>query len=392
LAGNAPEAPAKHAVHGAVATARAPDLRREWPIALLFATAAVFAIAGRPWVMSQASSWIGGVAFAWLFVVIIIGAMNVVRHADCLALILGEPYGTMILTLSVTSIEIMTIGIVMTTGEPDPTLARDTMFSVVMIVLNGLVGLALLLGGLRYKEQEYNLRGVNAYLSVIVALSIFGLVMPNVTESTREGTFSTGQEIFLIVMCVGLYAVFLAIQTTRHRGFFVDLVEGDVSASDTAEHHASLGVTSVRYHTTLLIVYLALVIFLAEQLAVLLDHGIDVLGAPSAVGALAVAILVLSPEGLGGIRAARANRMQRSINILLGSVLATLALTIPAVVIIGMIEGYNVMLGLDHVEVAMLILTLLVSMLTFASGRTNVLQGAVHVMLFLAYLLLLVLH
>jgi len=378
--------------HAGAGPARRPDYRREWPIALLFATAVVFAIAGRPWLMAQASSWIGGVAFAWLFVVIIIGAMNVVRHADCLALILGEPYGTMILTLSVTSIEIMTIGIVMTTGDPDPTLARDTMFSVVMIVLNGLVGLALLLGGLRYKEQEYNLRGVNAYLSVIVALSIFGLVMPNVTVTTREGTFSTGQEIFLIVMCLGLYAVFLGIQTTRHRGFFVDVVQGDASARENAEDHASLGATSTRYHTALLVVYLALVIFLAEKLAVLLDHGIDVLGAPSAVGALAVAILVLSPEGLGGIRAARANRMQRSVNILLGSVLATLALTIPAVVIIGMLEGYNVILGLDNVEVGMLILTLLVSMLTFASGRTNVLQGAVHVMLFLAYLLLLVLH
>jgi Ca2+:H+ antiporter len=297
----------------------------------------------------------------------------------------------MILTLSVASIEIMTIGMVMTTGDPDPTLARDTMFSVVMIVCNGLVGLALLLGGLRYKEQEYNLQGVNAYLSVIVALSIFGLVMPNFTVTTREGTFSIGQEAFLIIMCLGLYGVFLAIQTTRHRGFFVDVVATDGDGEST-EQHAALGIRSTTFHTALLVVYLALVIFMAEQLAVLLDHGIDVLGAPPAVGALAVAILVLAPEGLGGIRAAVANRMQRSINILMGSVLATLALTIPAVVIIGIVNGYNVVLGLDPVEAAMLALTLLVSMLTFASGRTNVLQGAVHVMLFLSYLLLLVQH
>ena len=139
-----------------------------------------------------------------------------VRHADDLAALLGEPYGTMILTLSVASIEIIT-----TTGDPNVTLARDTMFSVVMIVLNGLVGLALLLGGMRYKEQEYNLRGVNAYLSVIVALSAFGLLVPNLTISTPEGTFSRGQEAFLIVMCIGLYAVFLVIQTTRHRAFFI---------------------------------------------------------------------------------------------------------------------------------------------------------------------------
>jgi Ca2+:H+ antiporter len=331
--------------------------------------------------------------FAWLFVVIILGAMSVVRHADGLAVLLGEPYGTMILTLAVATIEIMTIAIVMTTGASNPTLARDTMFSVVMIVLNGLVGGALLLGGLRYNEQEYNLQGVNAYLSVIVALSVFGMVVPNLTISTAAGTFSLWQEAFLIVMCLGLYAVFLAIQTTRHRTFFLDRLEAPSHAGGAgAGHDPGLGVRSTPYHALLLVVYLALVIFLAEKLAVLLDHGIEALGAPTALGALAVAVLVLAPEGLAGIQAARANRMQRAVNILLGSVLATLAMTIPAVVIIGLAQGTNVTLGLDRVEEAMLLLTLLVSMLTFASGRTNVLQGAVHLMLFLSYLMLLVLR
>jgi Ca2+:H+ antiporter len=267
------------------------------------------------------------------------------------------------------------------------------MFSVVMIVLNGLVGAALLLGGLRYHEQEYNLKGVNAYLSVIVALSVFGMVVPNFTLSTPGPTFSRGQEAFLIVMCVGLYAVFLAIQTTRHRAFFLDRLEEAPPAAAAGEmHEHSSAVRSVPHHTLLLVLYLGLVIFLAEKLAVLLDHGIETLGAPTALGALAVAILVLAPEGLAGIQAARANRMQRSVNILLGSVLATLALTIPAVVIIGLARGYTVVLGLEPVEEAMLLLTLLVSMLTFASGRTNVLQGAVHLMLFLSYLMLLVLR
>jgi Ca2+:H+ antiporter len=267
------------------------------------------------------------------------------------------------------------------------------MFSVVMIVLNGLVGGALLLGGLRYNEQEYNLQGVNAYLSVIVALSVFGMIVPNLTISTAAGTFSLWQEAFLIVMCLGLYAVFLAIQTTRHRTFFLDRLEAPSHAGGAgAGHDPGLGVRSTPYHALLLVVYLALVIFLAEKLAVLLDHGIEALGAPTALGALAVAILVLAPEGLAGIQAARANRMQRAVNILLGSVLATLAMTIPAVVIIGLAQGTNVTLGLDRVEEAMLLLTLLVSMLTFASGRTNVLQGAVHLMLFLSYLMLLVLR
>ena len=370
-----------------------PAYRREAAFFVLAGTAVVFAALGKHRLAGGVETWIGALMFAWLFVVIILGAMSVVRHADCLASRLGEPYGTMILTLAVASIEIMTIGIVMTTGDPNPALARDTMFSVVMIVLNGLVGAALLLGGLRYREQEYNLQGVNAYLSVIVALSVFGLIVPNLTLSIAAGTFSRGQEIFLIVMCVGLYAVFLAIQTTRHRTFFLDrLDEVPAAGGASVAHDPLLGVRSTPYHALLLAVYLGLVIFLAEKLAILLDHGIETLGAPPALGALAVAILVLAPEGLAGIQAARANRMQRAVNILLGSVLATLALTIPAVVIIGLAQGSNVVLGLDRVEEAMLVLTLLVSMLTFASGRTNVLQGAVHLMLFLSYLMLLVLR
>lgn len=369
-----------------------PPYRREAPLLVIGATAALFALLGHDWLVGKAETMLGGLMFAWLFASIILGSASVVRHADYLAVLLGEPYGTMILTLSVASIEIMTIAIVMTTGDPNPTLARDTMFSVVMIVLNGLVGVALLLGGLRYKEQEYNLQGVNAYLSVIVALSVFGLIVPNLTISTAGGTFSQGQEAFLIVMCVGLYAVFLAIQTTRHRAFFLDRVEDDPHTGQSSGHHASIGVKSTWYHTLLLVIYLLLVIFLAEKLAILLDHGIDVLGAPPALGALAVAILVLAPEGLGGIRAALANRMQRAVNILLGSALATLALTIPAVVIIGVSQGTSAVLGLEPVEEAMLVLTLLVSMLTFASGRTNVLQGAVHLMLFLSYLMLIMLR
>ena len=371
------------------AAAARPLYRQEAALGVLAGTAAVFAALGHQTLAEQAESWLGALMFTWLFAVIVAGAAAVVRHADCLAELLGEPYGTLILTLSVASIEIMTLGIVMTTGEPNPTLARDTMFAVVMIVLNGLVGVALLLGGLRYHEQEYNLQGVNAYLSVIVALAVFGLVVPNLTSTTPGPTFSRGQEGFLIVMCIGLYAVFLAIQTTRHRAFFVHPAQ-DGPATDAAgpDHHDAPGVRSVPVHVVLLAACLALVIFLAEKLAVLLNHGIEVLGAPPAVGALAVAVLVLAPEGLGGIRAALANRMQRAANILLGSALATLALTIPAVTIIGLAQGSTVVLGLDRVEEAMLLLTLLVSMLTFASGRTNILQGAVHVMLFLAYLML----
>jgi Ca2+:H+ antiporter len=211
--------------------------------------------------------------------------------------------------------------------------------------------------------------------------------MPNYTLTTPGPTFSRGQEVFLIAMCIGLYAVFLAIQTTRHRSFFLHPAQdGSGAVGEPAARDAG----SVRYHVIALVTCLALVIYLTEQLAILLNHGLDVLGAPPAIGALLVAILVLAPEGLGGIKAALANRMQRSVNIFLGSVLATLALTIPAVVTVGLLRGKSVVLGLDGTEEILLALTLLVSLITFTSGRTNVLQGAVHVMLFLAYLMLII--
>jgi Ca2+:H+ antiporter len=369
-------------------------LRREASALAPFVTAAIFLLLGQGWEIILPRHVVSGLVFVWLFAMIVLGSVAVVRHADVLAVLLGEPFGTMILTLSVASIEILTIAIVMTTGDPNPSLARDTMFSVVMIVLNGLVGLALLLGGLRHREQEYNLQGVIAYLSVIVSLAVFGLIVPNFTETTPGPTFSRGQESFLIVMCLGLYVVFLVIQTSRHRTFFVEVVHAEPGGkeSNPDAHRERLDVRTLPHHAAFLVGYLALVIYLAEKLAVLLNHGLDDLGAPPALGALLVAVMVLAPEGLGGIYAALANRMQRAVNILLGSVLATLSLTIPAVVIIGLLHGTNVILGLDRVESVMLALTLAVSMLTFASGRTNVLQGAVHVMLFLAYLILILWH
>ncbi len=225
-------------------------LKAEGMMIPVVATAAVFVVLGSRWLAILPDVALSAFVFAWLFGMIVVGSMAVVRHADALAEILGEPYGTLILTLSVAAIEIMTLGIVMTTGTPNPVLARDTMFSVVMLVLNGLIGLSLILGALRYKEQDYNLRGANAYLSVIVSLAVFGLVVPNFTFTTPGPTFSGAQEGFLIVMCVGLYVVFLAIQTTRHRSYFVDLADestgdgGAVTEAAWRRHPAPCGVTS----------------------------------------------------------------------------------------------------------------------------------------------------
>ena len=325
--------------------------------------------------------------FTWLFLVILLSAFAVVRHAEHLAQQLGEPLGTLILTLAVTGIEVMMIGSVMYAAGEKSTVVRDAMFAVVMIVLNGMVGLSLLLGGLRYGEQTYNLQGANAFLAVIVPLAVLGLILPNFTVSTPGPTLSRWQSIFLSVMSAGLYAVFVAIQNRRHRDYFRMPAYPDAAGERKNLERKRAG-RRIVFQFLLLLAYLLPVIVLSEKLAIPLDYAVRQSGALPALGGLFVAILILSPESLAAIRAAMANELQRSINILLGSVLATIGLTIPCVLVIGFFTGQLVILGLNQANMTLLMLTLLLSTLTFASSRTNVLQGAVHLLLFLAYLML----
>ena len=311
--------------------------------------------------------------------------MCVVRHAECLAVKLGEPYGTLILTLSAISIEVVMISTAMLHGANNPTLGRDAIFAVVMIALNGFVGLCLVIGGLRYREQYYNLQGVNSYLNVIMTLAVLGLVLPNFTTSTSSPTFSTEQEIFLIVMSLLLYAIFLLIQTMRHRRYFVEYRE-TVSAANSAHH--PLQTYSTGFHATMLLLYMVTVILLAKKFAIPLDNSIERFGMPQAFGGAIIAALVLAPEGIGAIDATLRNQLQRSINILFGSVLATIGLTISAVLTIGLSTRQSVVLGVQGGNLPLLLLTLAVSVVTFTSRKTNVLQGCVHLLLFAVFVLL----
>lgn len=364
-------------------------LRAELPLWFSIMTAVMFALFGAQWLTGFANvAWLL-LIFVWLFLAILWSAFAVVRHADCLAIQLGEPYGTLILTLSVISIEIMMIAAVMITGVDKPALARDTMFSVLMIVLNGMIGASLLLGALRYREQQYNLQGANAFLAVILPLAIVGLILPNYTQASAGPTFSKAQALALVLMTVGIYAVFLSIQTVRHRSHFTEPIDASSKNALPRVHHDSkLSPRSVPYHGILLLCYLVPLVLLSKKLALPIDHGITVLGAPPALGGFMVAVLVLSPEGLGAIHAALANQLQRAVNIFLGSALATISLTIPAVLVIGLVTGEPVVLGLEPEEAVMLITTLMVSIVTFGSGRTNVLLGAVHLLLFFTYFML----
>src|SRR5581483_8576905 len=323
--------------------------------------------------------------FAWLFAVILWSAVSVARHADCLAIKWGEPYGTLVLTLSAITIEVVMISTAMLHGENNPTLGRDAIFSVVMIALNGFVGLVLLLGGLRHREQYYNLQGVNSYLNVIMTLAVLGLVLPNFTPTTGGPTLSIGQQIFLILVTLILYAIFLLIQTMRHRGYFMESDQAIVAAGPG---HHSLHIHSTTFHAPMLLSYLVIVILLAEKFAIPLDNSIEKFALPQEFGGAMIAALVLTPEGIGAVQATLRNQLQRSINILLGSVLATIGLTIPAVLIISLVTKRPVTLGVQGGNLPLLLLTLAVSVVTFTSRRTNVLQGCVHLLLFSVFLLL----
>ena len=360
-------------------------VRGEFALFIGVATVAVFWGTGSRLVEIIAHPVTLIVVFCWLFVVILWSAVSVVRHADCLAIKLGEPYGTLILTLSAIAIEVVMISTAMLHGENNPTLGRDAIFSVIMIALNGFVGLCLLIGGLRHREQYYNLLGVNSYLNVIMTLSVLGLILPNFTTTTKGPTFSREQEIFLIVVSLVLYSIFLLIQTMRHSGYFLES-EQTVIAGNSAHH--SLHVRSTAFHAAILLLYLVVVVLLAEKFAIPLDNSIEQFGMPQEFGGAIIAALVLTPEGIGAIQATLRNQLQRSINILLGSVLATIGLTIPAVLTISLVTKREVQLGVQGGNFPLLLLTLAVCVVTFTSRKTNVLQGCVHLLLFSVFVLL----
>ena len=252
-------------------------IRTELSLPIGLGTAAIFLATGSRLVEIMARPIALVAVFLWLFAVILWSAVSVARHADCLAIKWGEPYGTLVLTLSAISIEVVMVSTAMLHGENNPALGRDAIFAVMMIALNGFVGLSLLIGGLRHREQYYNLQGVNSYLNVIMTLAVLGLVLPNFTTTTGGPTFSTEQQIFLIVVALFLYGIFLVIQTMRHRGYFMESEQAGVAASSG---HDSMHVQSTAFHGAMLLLYLVVVILLAEKFAIPLDNSMEKFGLP----------------------------------------------------------------------------------------------------------------
>lgn len=328
-----------------------------------------------------------GLLFAWLFIIVIWNSLDIAHHVEALSELIYEPFGTLILTLSVTSIEMVTIISVMLIGDQNQTLVRDTMYAILMIALNGIVGLSLLLGGIRYREQRYNLRGSLEFISVIMVLAVISLVLPDFTQSTADPTFSRGQSVFLVLTSLVIYTIFLGMQTLIHTQHFI-LPSKTAPLNSPMKIHVRYSPKPPIYHGLLLIAYLIPTLFIAKQIAVPIKSTLIHLNPPAALGGLFVAILVLAPEGISAIRASWKNHLQRSVNITLGAVLSTTALTVPVVLLVSLFTGQQVILGLDKANITLLLLSLITAIVTFGGGRTNILQGALHLLLFFAYIML----
>lgn len=316
-------------------------------------------------------------------IVLVGSVIAAVHHAEVVAHRVGEPFGTLVLALAVTVIEVSLIVSLMLSGGPDvSTLARDTVFAAVMIILNGIVGVCLLVGGLRHLEQRFTLRGASTALSVLAAMSILSLVLPNYVLSRPGPEFAPSQLVFLAIVSLVLYGTFVMVQTVRHRDYF--LPEEEPPSHDTHAEPPDNTATWVAFGV--LLVALVGVVFLAKGLAPTVEAGVKGADLPLAVVGIVIAAVVLAPESLAALNAARRNRIQTSLNLALGSALATIGLTIPAVAVISIMLNIPLSLGIDPKSMALLGLSLFISTLTLGTGRTTVLQGTVHLVILATYL------
>jgi Ca2+:H+ antiporter len=323
-----------------------------------------------------------GIIAAAATVALIATVFAAVYHAEVVAHRTGEPFGTLVLALAVTVIETALIASVMISAPAENAgLARDTVFAAIMIVCNGIVGLCLLSGGARHREQVFQVMGASSALAVLAALATLTLVLPNVATSAPGPLFSTSQLVFAGIVSLVLYGAFVFVQTVRHRDYFlpVELDDEDVHAPPPSNKTALVSVG-------LLLVSLVAIVGLAKSLTPTLESGVEALALPKAVVGIVIAALVLMPEGLAAVRAARANRLQTSLNLALGSSLATIGLTIPAIAAISIALHQPLELGLSQKDQVLLALTLFISVITLGTGRTTVLQGIVHLAIFGVFL------
>lgn len=369
-----------------------------WALLLVaWLVVAAFGVYGASWLATPLTPGVAAACFAVLLGTIVAASFGVVHEADYLAQRLGEPYGTLILTLAIVSIEVILIASVLLGPGEAPTIGRDSIFAVLMIILNLVMGLCLIAGASRHGEQEFNAQGASAYLSMIALLTSAALVLPKFTRTPDE--FSTGQAIGIGAITALLYAVFLWQQTGQQKRLFVQPPAGSMvvrkappgvrasspAASPDSPQQDRGSARDLWLHTLILLALIVPIVLLGHHLAVVLDYGIAAAGAPVAVGGVLIALIVFTPESLTAVRAALNNEMQRTVNLCLGAFVSTVGLTVPAVLAIGLLNGKQVVMGISDIDTALFATTLVLSLITFNGQRTSALQGWMHLALFAVY-------
>jgi Ca2+:H+ antiporter len=345
-----------------------------------------------PWIWPVAAWAVVGFAsvadLSWIWIPVVVGLIGAVlaavHHAEVIAERVGEPYGTLVLAVAVTVIEVaLIVSLMIADDTPNMGLPRDTVYAAVMIIVTGMVGLCLFAGSLQHNEQTFSLHGVSAALATLAALAVLTMVLPSFTTSSPGATYSPGQLGFVALVSLLLYAAFVLVQTVRNRDYFLDELDPtpDAPGHGKAARQSALGWTMLA-----LVASLVAVVLLAKALAPGITASLDAMGAPEAATGVFIAALVLLPESLAAFRAARANRLQTSLNLAIGSALASIGLTIPVVAVLSLVMGWTLELGLGSREVVLLALALLVSTLSLGTGRTTLLHGAVHLVIFGVFL------
>lgn len=346
-----------------------------WLIPALSIGALVVALTNTvgPWLALLCGVALGGAVFV------------AVHHAEVVAHRVGEPFGTLVLALAVTAIESsLILSMMVAGGQEMAVLARDALFAAVMIICTGVVGLCLLFGALAHREQTFRVEGAGAGLAALIVMASLALVLPAFTTSTAAGTYSGSQLVFVAVSSAVLWTIFVFVQSIRHRDYFIPAA----MPNDPEAHAEPPTLTQTWVSFGLLLVSLGTVVGLAKMLSPTIEHVVAVANAPRAVVGIVIAALVLLPETWAAVRAARANRLQTSMNLAIGSALATIGLTVPLVVVVASVFDLPLVLGLAPKEMALLAITFVVSAITLGTGRTYMMQGAVHLVLFAAYLFL----
>jgi Ca2+:H+ antiporter len=334
-------------------------------------------------VLLAAGMGFGGIIVPFIAVGVAASVLAAVHHAEVIAHRVGEPYGTLVLALAVTLIEVsLIVSLMAAGGEEASGLARDTVFAAVMIILNGIIGLCLLVGGLMHREQSFSLDGVSASLVALGAIVILTLVFPNYTVTTPGPYYSSSQLVLIGIVTLVIYGTFIFTQTIGHRQFFLQ----DDDTDQSAQHPAPPGNAMTAVSSILLLFCLAAVVLLAKKLAPSLEAAVTQMGAPDAVVGVIIAAIILLPEGLAALRAARANRLQTSLNLALGSALASIGLTIPTVSFLSLFANTRLRLGIDAESSLLLMLSLFVVVVALRTGRTIILHGVVLLTVFVVYL------